>query len=100
MIGVFANEYIWTNQTSIKYGIYDIELDIKSGIKQRCTGCTTLFKLVTYKIIEIMEETGTGFVDDIFKLNILFYADDGLMLAQSLEDAELNIRKLTEIGAE
>ena len=86
------------DKTLINYGeIKNVEIGVTSGIKQGCTGSTTLFKLITYKILERMEEV-RGFVDETFKLAALFFADDGLILANSIEDARRNVEILTRIS--
>ena len=71
---------------------------ITSGIKQGCTGSATLFKLITYLIITELEKKGVGFVNQLFKIWILFFADDGLILAHSIEEAKNNIRILIDIS--
>ena len=69
---------------------YDLEneLDITSGIKQGCTGSTTIFKLITYKIIDKIEREGKGFENSHIKLGALFFADDGLVIASNIDEAK------------
>ena len=55
------------------------EINITSGIRQGCTGSTTLFKLLTYIITSKIEEKGKGFMNEMFKISALFYADDGML---------------------
>lgn len=43
------------------------------------------FKIITYLIMEELEEKGSEFVSDMFKLTSLYYANDSLLLAQSIE---------------
>ena len=59
----------------------DMKADIKvtSGIRQGCTGSTTLFKLITY-----------------FTLQGMFYVDDSLQLSHNNEEAKTNIRTLLD----
>ena len=78
--------------------IKELKIPIESGIKQGCTGSTTLFKLITYIIIKEMEEKGEGFDNNICKINTLFFADDGLQLSTTIEAATRNIKILTEIS--
>ena len=88
------------DKTIINYGnCNNVEVDITSGIRQGCTGSTTLFKLITYKIIERMEKE-QGFMDENFKLAALYFADDGLILANSVSDAKKNLEILTDISRE
>ena len=74
------------------------EMEITSGIKQGCTGSTTLFKLVTYQIIQSIQEGGKGFKNETINVGILFYADDALVLANSLEDITHNLKILIDMG--
>lgn len=85
-----------------KINIYDTEeeFSITSGIRQGCTGSTTIFKLITYTIIEELEKKGYGYKDEKFTLCSLFFADDGLILAHSVEDAVHNINILRNISYE
>ena len=46
------------DRTVLSLGNWSKEIDVNSGIKQGCPMSTTLFKLVTYKIIRHMEERG------------------------------------------
>src|SRR5678816_916728 len=89
------------DKTYIKLGneIENVEIEVTSGIKQGCTGSTTLFKLVTYKIIKELEKE-KGFNNGSIKINSLFFADDGLILAESVNDAAANIRTLLQISGE
>lgn len=74
------------------------EIAIESGIKQGCTGSTTLFKLITYKIIKAIQDGGKGFKNGVIDIGALFFADDALILADSIEDIIFNIKKLIEVG--
>ena len=88
--------YIYTgDKTNIDLGEgLEQEIEITSGIRQGCTGSTTLFKLVTLLIIRKIEQEGRGFVNGQFKIGTLFFADDALVLAESVEDAErISLRK-------
>lgn len=76
------------------------EMAVTSGIKQGCTGSTTIFKLITYILIEQLNKTGVGYKDESFHINTLFYADDGLNLAQSVEDAQKSIEIITKLVGE
>ena len=67
---------------------------ITSGIRQGCTGSTALFKLVTYIIIKELKETGYGFKNKHCRIPVLFFADDGLLLSNTKEEAEKFIQAL------
>ena len=79
---------------------HKFDIEVTCRIKQGCTVSTTLFKLITYKIIKKLNETRQGYKDEMFKINSLFYADDGLILKESIQGAEEAIDKLTTIGRE
>ena len=72
----------------------EIEVTI-SGIRQGCTSSIVLFELITYKIIEEMRKT-EGIKILGRKIICLFYANDGLILAE--EKAERSIELIREIG--
>ena len=74
------------------------QINITSGIRQGCTVSTTLFKLITYKIIQSLDLLAKGYKDYQFKINSLFYADDGMILCDSVDGAEESIEKLQEVG--
>ena len=73
-------------------------INVTSGIRQGCTGSTTLFKLVTYIITTELEKRGKGFSNDLFNIQVLFYADDGLVMAQTLHEAENNLNVVIEVS--
>lgn len=100
IIDIIANIYKGDRTVIQERNGNDINIDVTSGIKQGCTGSTTLFKLITYKILEDLEENGKGFEDKNFKLNALFFADDGLLLTNSYEDAQHNIDLLIRSSKE
>ena len=88
------------DETNVKVN-QEIEklIEVSSGIKQGCTGSTVLFKIITYMIIKEVEKRKKGFRDDKFNIDILFFADDGLILSQSREEAEQDIREIIRISA-
>ena len=87
--------------TKINIG-YDLEeeSEITSGIKQGCTGSTTIFKLITYRIMKKLEREGKGFENENVKIESLFFADDGLIIATNVEQAKENIKALIEVCSE
>ena len=45
--------------TGVKIGnLKKIKIEVTSGIRQGCTASTTLFKMVTYKIMEKIQNNG------------------------------------------
>ena len=90
IISAVTNVYARDN-TTIRVGDMKKDMNIKSEIRQGCTGSTTLFKLITYLIMDELEQKGTGFRGSWLTLKSLYYADDGFLLAHSLEEAAENL---------
>ena len=67
------------------------EITATSGIRQGCTLSTTLFKLITYKIIQSMDRKIRGYSTDRITLRTLFYADDGLLFSTTFKGAKNDI---------
>ena len=88
-----------TTQINIDYDL-ETELDITRGIKQGCTGSTTIFKLITCKIIDKIEREGKRFENNHIKLGALFFADDELVIATNIEETKGNMKILVEICRE
>jgi len=76
----------------------DVEMDVESGIRQGCTASTLIFKLITFKIIEVLRRKLRGVQMGVAKVRCLFYADDGLMLARSAEEAKTGIEELRRVA--
>ena len=74
------------------------EMEITSGIRQGCTGSTSLFKLITLVIMKKIEEEGRGFKNELLRIGTLFFADDALVLTENIEDAKFNVKLLVETG--
>ena len=72
-------------------------LMVTSGIKQGCTGSTTIFKLITYHYWTTKQNKSRLYRWN-FYINTLFYADDGLNLVQSVEEAQRSIEIITSWG--
>ena len=49
-------------------------------------------------IIEELNRRGTGYKDDQINVKSLFFADDGLLLSNSIDDAADNIQIVTQIS--
>lgn len=75
-------------------------MKISSGIRQGCTGSTTLFKLVTFIIIREIKNFNHGFRNRKYFIPALFFADDGLLMAETKIEAEKMISKLNSIASE
>ena len=72
------------------------EIEVTSGIKQGCTGSTSYFKIVTYHIMKSVCATEKGFRNDHVYIPLLFFADDGLLISQSLKDTKVMLKTLTD----
>ena len=72
----------------VTLGELEEEMEVNSGIKQGCTASTTLFKIITYKIMSSIEEKGDEYEVDNQKISTLFFADDSLAMAKNLESAK------------
>ena len=82
--------------TRITIGEEQVKLNVTNGIRQGCTLSTTLFKIVTFKIISELEKHGRSYHIDGIDLVSLFYADDSILVGESLEDAKHNLKVLAE----
>ena len=71
-------------------------IKITSGIRQGCTGSTTLFKLITYMITKEIMEAGTCYRDFQIYFPILLFEDDALLLSQSSKETEIMLQVLTK----
>ena len=80
----------------VTLGKLEEEIEVNSGIKQGCTASTTLFKIITYKIMSSIEEKGDEYEVDNQKISTLFFADDSLAMAKNLESAKKNLKIITE----
>ena len=56
------------------------EVDVTSGIRQGCTCSPWLFVMVMNDIIEKLIDTKIGFRNEVLKIPILMFADDGLLM--------------------
>ena len=67
------------------------DTEVTRGIRQGCTGSPQLFVMVVNIVINSIVESKLGYRDEEFYIPVLFYADDGLLLARSCEEAEETI---------
>ena len=79
-------------------GDRQIEIELESGIRQGCTASTILFKMVTYKIIEEINRKCRGVRIGGEMIRCLFFADDGLLVSDSVEEAGEKIKALEKVG--
>ena len=76
------------------------DTEVRSGIRQGCTGSPQLFVMVVNIVINSIVESKLGYRDEEFYIQVLFYADDGLLLARSCKEAEEMIRMVVEVAGE
>ena len=74
--------------TTICLGTKEEKIEVTSGIKQGCSISTLLFKLITYNIIEELEEKGIMYEVADYKGNSVWLADDTTLIANSKENME------------
>ena len=88
MIDVMVDIYTGDSTEIWRYGEVLGETEVKSGIRQGCTGSPQLFVMVVKDIINSILDSGMCYRDEEFYVPALFYADDGLLLARSCAEAE------------
>ena len=92
---IYKNDY-----TEVVFGDVMKKIDVTSGIRLGCTGSSVLFKLITYMIMNELDQKGRGYKDENFALKSLFFADDALLLSHSLEEARENLEIITNTSRE
>ena len=75
-------------------------IKISSGIRQGCNGSTILFLLITYCIMTYLDIHLKGYRNMVCRLVSIFFADDGLLIAHSLEETIKAIRTLVHIAGD
>ena len=97
IIDIVSNVY-QDDYTNLVFGEQEEKINITSGIKQGCTGSTTLFKLITYEIIKELEKYGECLKIEGTSINSLFFADDSLTMAETKENATKNLKILKRVS--
>ena len=99
IINAVANIYM-NDFTSVRLnGQTEEKITVISGIRQGCTGSTVLFKIVTYIIMRQLTATKLGFRNRKIYLPLLFFADDGLILSQSVVEMKVIITKMVQTSS-
>ena len=75
------------------------EMKVKNGIRQGCTCSPQFFLMAVNRIIKAMERKGLGFKNDSVYMPLIFFADDGVLLSNSVRDMERMIDLLVEEAA-
>ena len=86
------------DSTDIKLKGKEANIKVTSGIKQGCTASTVFFKLITYMIIETLEKEGERVEVDGLRMNSIWFADDSILAANTIEGARKNIRTVKEVS--
>jgi hypothetical protein len=76
------------------------EIEVTNGIRQGCTGSPLLFVMVVNTIIEKICDARIGFKNEKFYIPALFYADDGLLIANGKRELERMIQLLQRVSSE
>ena len=98
IIDFIANIYSGDKTQLYFNNIHQQDINITSGIRQGCNGSSSLFLLVTYLIIEKMYTCLSGINTNICKIVALSFADDGMILMQTLQEAKESIQILSNIA--
>ena len=86
--------------TKVHYNnMFQCDINVTSGIRQGCNASSNLFIFITYCIIEKLYDNLSGVNTNICKIVALFFADDGMILMQSLRETEESIQVLMNIAA-
>ena len=75
-------------------------IEVMNGIRQGCSCSALLFIMVTYYIIDCIQENNSGYKDAEIHIPCLFYADDGLIFAENREEMKGTIRLLEKKASE
>ena len=86
------------DETIIEIGGREEKVRISTGIKQGCTASAVLFKIITFEIMKKLEERGAMIEVGRVRINSLFYSDDSLLVAKSIEAAKENLRVIREVS--
>ena len=88
------------DRTILRLGGKEEEIKVSSGIRQGCTSSTLFFKIITFVLMERLEEEGVLFEIDGIRINSLWFCDDSNLIANSVAAASTNIRIVKEVGRE
>ena len=73
------------DSTTITVGYKHETIEVTCGIRQGCSISTLLFKMVTFNIIEKLENEGDIYEVETFAGNSIWLADDVTLIANSEE---------------
>ena len=102
VIDVVARVYQGDETSILREGRVMGDVEVRNGIRQGCTVSPHMFVMLVGRIIEKVMQSGMGYVCGGVRVPVLFYADDGLLLARSRGEAgemvELLERTAGEVG--
>ena len=84
MVELYTNYYTEIYKGNVKIG----QMEVQNCIWQGCTGSPQLLVLIVNTIIRAITASTLGYIENEFYIPALFFADDGLLLAKSLKQAE------------
>ena len=100
LINSIANLYS-DDETSLYLNSKEIcKIGVTSGIRQGCTGSPQLFVMVVNLIIKKICNTRLGFRNDLLYIPALLFADDGLLLTNSVRSMEQLLEVVVEVARE
>lgn len=73
-------------------------INTTNGARQGCNGSTVLSLLITCEIILRLEDEQVGLKNYKFKIYIFYYADDGLLLSTTIDEAKYSISLIQNIA--
>ena len=87
--------------TKVHYNnMFQCDINVTSGIRQGCNASSNLFLLITFCIIEKLYDNLSGINTKLMPNCSLCYADDGIILMQSLRETKKSIQVLMNIAEE
>ena len=86
------------DKTTIHLGKLKKTIEVTSGIRQGCSISTLLFKMVTFTIIEKLDETVEAYKIGAYKGNSLWLADDAVLIANNEKTLLKAFKVLEEEG--
>jgi len=98
-VRVIKNLY-WQQKAEIRFGnVTTARVDIQRGVRQGCILSPLLFNLYTDKIFkEAAGNLELGIKVNGVRINTIKYADDTVILAESIEELQLLLNKISEGG--
>ena len=75
-------------------------IQISSGIRQGCNGSTVIFLMITYILIDKLQNCDLDFIYIVCKISAIFFAGDGLLLTDNLHKTNEIIQILIDISRE